>query len=147
MFPEVVMKSAVKPLWLLAVAFCICFACAHQKQEQTMGAAPSSGAREETSAQPQAPTGLRVRIVPEGFLLSWNPSPQDPGVVTGYEIVRASIFTGPYETVGTVGKGISSFVDKTAKPEFIYFYKVRAIAGDRYSPFSKEAAGEIPGKP
>lgn len=141
------MKPAVKPLWLVAVAFCLFSACAHQQQEQTMGSAYSCGALGETSVQFQAPTGLTVAIVPEGILLSWKPSPQDPGIVTGYEIVRANIFAGPYQTVGTVGKGIITFVDKTARPENIYFYKIRAIAGNRYSLFSREAAGEMPGTP
>ena len=89
----------------------------------------------------------RLRIVSNGFQLNWTPSPQDPGPVTGYEIVRTTVFSGPYETVGTVGKGVFSFVDKTPKPEAIYFYKVRAIAGSQYSPFSREASGEMPGKP
>lgn len=141
------MKKTAKPLWLVTIIFCLCSACAHQKQEQTIDIARNVGAQEETFAQPQAPTGLAAGIVPEGFLLSWNPSPQDPGGVTGYEIVRANVFSGPYETVGTVDRGVFTFVDKTAKPENIYFYKVRAIAGDRYSPYSREAAGEIPGTP
>jgi hypothetical protein len=141
------MRSAYKPLLLLAVVICLCSACTHEEQGRTMVAARSSGEGEVASALLQPPTGLRVRIVPEGFLLSWSPSPQDPGVVTGYEIVRASVFSGPYETVGTVNKGVSTFVDKTAKPEIIYFYKVRAIAGSEYSPFSGEASGEMPGKP
>ena len=102
---------------------------------------------EEPGAAVGSPTALRLKIVQNGFQLDWMSSPQDPGVVTGYEIVRAAVFSGPYETVGIVEKGILTFVDKTAKPEAIYFYKVRAIAGGRYSPFSREAAGEIPGTP
>ncbi len=141
------MISAYKTLLLLALAICFCSACAHEEQGRSMGATPGAGAGEVSSARLQAPTGLTLRIVPEGFLLSWSPSPQDPGVVTGYEIVRAAVFSGPYETVGTVSKGVFSFVDKTPRPEAIYFYKVRAIAGSRYSPYSREASGEMPGKP
>ncbi len=139
------MTSAYKRLLLLAVVICFCSACAHEEQGRTMG--PACCAEEVSSALLQAPAGLTLRIVPEGFLLYWSPSPQDPGGVTGYEIVRAAVFSGPYEAVGTVGKGVFSFVDKTAKPEAIYFYKVRAIAGSQYSPFSGEASGEMPGKP
>ncbi len=139
------MTSAYNPLLLVAVIICFCSACAHEEQDRAKGAA--TGAEQAISASLQAPTGLALRIVPEGFLLSWSPSPQDPGVVTGYELVRATYFSGPYEAVGTVGKGVSSFVDRTIKPEAIYFYKVRAIAGGQYSPFSNEASGESPGKP
>ena len=141
------MTSLYKTLAFSAVVICFCTACAHKEQVRTMGDARSAGAEELSSSRLHAPNGLTLRIVPEGFLLNWSPSPQDPGVVTGYEIVRTTVFSGPYETVGTVSKGVFSFVDKTAKPEAIYFYKVRALAGSLYSPFSREAAGEMPGRP
>jgi len=118
-----------------------CFAAEHPEQRKDPVVA------DEPGSAIGAPTALRLRIVPDGFQLDWTLSPQDPGAVTGYEVVRASVFSGPYETVGNVGTGISSFIDRTAKPEAIYFYKVRALAGSRYSPFSREAAGEMPGTP
>jgi len=95
----------------------------------------------------QAPSALHLKIAGNGFQLDWTLSPQDPDGVTGYEIVRADIFSGPYETVGKVKQGVSSFVDRTVKPEVIYFYKVRALSGSQPSPFSKEAAGEVMGNP
>ena len=98
---------------------------------------------EEGSTTPDAPTGLRLIIVPNGFQLNWKPSPQDPGIVTGYEIVRsANIFSGPYTTVATVNNGVSQYTDTTAEPENIYYYKVRAVAGDVFSPYSNTVAGE-----
>lgn len=127
-------------LGLLTIsALCCATESAGQRQE-----AAETG---DVAAEVGAPTALHLRIVRDGFQLTWAISPQDPGTVTGYEIVRAAVFSGPYEPVGTVGKGVSTFIDRTAKPEVIYFYKVRAFAGARYSPFSREAAGEIPGKP
>jgi len=102
---------------------------------------------EPAGATVPAPTALHLKIAGNGFQLTWTLSPQDPDQVTGYEIVRADVFSGPYETVGKVEQGVSSFVDRTAKAEVIYFYKVRALAGNRQSPFSKEAAGEITGRP
>ncbi|MRR34193.1 fibronectin type III domain-containing protein [bacterium] len=141
------MTSAYKPLLLLAVAICFCSACAQAEQVRAMGASPGAGTEEVSPSQLQAPTGLTLRIVPEGFLLSWSSSPQEPVIVTGYEVVRATYFSGPYESVGTVDRGVFSFVDKTAKPEAIYFYKVRAMAGSQYSLFSREASGERPGTP
>lgn len=98
---------------------------------------------EEVSTIPDAPTGLGLMIVPNGFQLRWKLSPQDPGVVTGYEIVRsANIFSGPYITVATVNNGVSQYTDTTTEPENIYYYKVRAVAGDVFSPYSNIVAGE-----
>ncbi len=141
------MTSAYKPLLSMFIIFCFCCACAHEEKARTMGAVTSASAGEVSAVRLQAPIGLTLRIVPVGFLLSWSPSPQDQGVVAGYEIVRATYFSGPYETVGTVGKGVFNFVDRTAKPEAIYFYKVRAAGDGQYSPFSGEVSGEMPGKP
>lgn len=124
---------------VLISAFC------YAAEEQGQSKEPA--AVNETVGAIGAPAALNLRIVRNGFQLSWALSPQDPGAVTGYEIVRAAVFSGPYETVGTVNRGISSFVDGTVKPEAIYFYKVRAVAGSLYSPFSREAAGEVPGNP
>jgi len=92
-----------------------------------------------------APTQLRLVIVPNGFKLSWNPSPQDPGIVTEYEIVRATLASGPFETIAKVSKGVLTYHDSTAQPEIIYFYKVRAVAGKEYSPYSNVAVAERPG--
>jgi hypothetical protein len=53
-----------------------------------------------------APTALRLMIVPNGFKLSWTLSPQDPGIVTGYEIVRSDLASGPFVKIATIDKGI-----------------------------------------
>jgi hypothetical protein len=92
-----------------------------------------------------APAALRLKIVQNGFHLSWTLSPQDPGTVTGYEVVRSDRFSGPYDPVATVTGGISQYIDATASPEIIYYYKVRAAAGKKYSPFSNTVAGERQG--
>ena len=89
-----------------------------------------------------APAALRLRIVQNGFQLTWQLSPQDPGPVTGYEIVRADRFSGPYEPVATVEKGTARYIDTSAAREIIYFYKIRAVAGKGHSPFSNTVTGE-----
>jgi len=99
-------------------------------------------AAEQAVSMVEAPSGLHLKIVGNGFQLNWTLSPQDPGTVTGYEIVRSDRFTGPYETVAMVGKGISQYHDTSASKEIIYFYKVRAVAGKEYSPFSNTVTGE-----
>ena len=105
-------------------------------------------AGEEKGLSPEAPTGLRLVIEQGGFLLTWDLSPQDPGVVTGYEIVRAAnIAGGPYEPLAIVGNGVNQYTDTSVSPENIYFYKVRAMAGETASLFSNTVSGEIPGVP
>ncbi len=109
----------------------------------TAGCAGEPGKLAQAPGEPlRPPEALRLKIVPNGFQLDWKLSPQDPGAVTGYELVRADRFTGPYDAVATIGKGIARYVDTTASREIIYFYKVRAVAGTRSSPFSNTVAGE-----
>lgn len=97
---------------------------------------------EQARSMAQAPSGLHLKIVENGFQLTWALSPQDPGAVDGYEIVRSDRFSGPYERVATVGKGISQYHDPSAFKEIIYFFKVRAIVGKEFSPFSNTVTGE-----
>jgi hypothetical protein len=101
-----------------------------------------AGASEQKDVAPGAPTALRLVIVPNGFKLSWQPSPEDPGAVTGYEIVRSDLASGPFTTVAMVDKGVSQYIDATASPEIIYYYKVRAVARTVYSPYSNTVTGE-----
>jgi hypothetical protein len=97
-------------------------------------------------AAPRAPSDLTLRIHgDEGFLLTWKPSPDDPGGVTGYEIARAELAGGPFETVVSVSYGVLTYHDTTAKREIIYFYKVRATAGKVASPYSNTVTGERAG--
>jgi len=100
------------------------------------------GAAATDAAAPGAPSALKLVIVPNGFKLTWQPSPQDPAAVTGYEIVRSASASGPFTAVATVDKGVSEYTDTTAAPERIYYYKVRAIAGAAYSPYSNTVTGE-----
>jgi len=97
---------------------------------------------EQAGTMVGAPSALHLKIAGDGFQLAWTRSPQDPGTVNGYELVRADRFSGPYETVAMVGKGISQYHDSSASSEIIYYYKVRAIAGKEYSPFSNTVSGE-----
>jgi hypothetical protein len=90
------------------------------------------------------PSQLRLFITENGFQLTWKPSPQDPGRVTGYEIVRSGEFTGPYERLAVVKEGVHQYLDTSAAPDVVYFFKVRAMAGDEYSHFSNIAGGERP---
>ena len=97
------------------------------------------GTGEDTLGEP---TALRLVIVPIGFQLTWKLSPQDPGKVTGSEIYRSDRASGPFERVAAVKKEVAQFVDATASKEVIYYYKVRAMAGHRSSPYSNTVTGE-----
>jgi len=102
----------------------------------------SAGADQKNTI-PGAPTALKLVIVPNGFKLTWNLSAQDPGAVTGYEIVRSDLASGPFTKVATVGKGVSQYIDTTASREIIYYFKVRAAAGRTvYSLYSNTVTGE-----
>jgi hypothetical protein len=101
-----------------------------------------AGAAGQKNAAPGAPGGQKLVIVENGFKLTWTPSPDDPVAVTGYEIVRADLASGPFVAVGRVGKGVFEYVDTTAAREVIYYYKVRAMAGSVYSPDSNTVTGE-----
>ena len=101
-----------------------------------------------TADTPGEPSGLRLIIEGKGFLLTWNASPDDPGMVTGYEIDRAEVASGPFETVGKVEAGVLKYKDGKAKQENIYYYKVRAVshkAAKAYSPYSNTVTGELAG--
>jgi hypothetical protein len=106
------------------------------------GRAGTSTGEDQTSTVPVAPTTLKIAIVQNGFKLSWNLSPQDPGMVTGYEILRSELASGPFIKVATLDKGVSQYIDATASREIIYYYKVRAIAGSMFSSDSNTVTGE-----
>jgi hypothetical protein len=98
---------------------------------------------DERTAGPGAPTKLTLDVVPPALYLEWKLSPQDPGMVTGYEIMRAMDYRGPYHKIATVNKGISHYEDASVSPKVIYFYKVRAVSEDSYSPYSNVAVGDV----
>ena len=118
----------------IAVVFLLVFLCGY--------AGASGKSDQEASMAPGAPSALRLMIVPNGFKLTWKLSPQDSGNVTGYEIARSNLASGPFIKVANVDKGISQYVDTSAKPENIYYYQLRAIAGNAYSPYSNTVTGE-----
>ncbi len=122
--------------WRVGVIFLLVSLCGYS------GADGKSAARGEKDSTLEAPTALKLVIVPNGFKLTWKLSPQDPGIVTGYEIVRSDRASGPFDNVAAVHKQVSGYIDTTASKEIIYYYKVRAKAGNMYSPYSNTVTGE-----
>lgn len=122
--------------WWIGAIFLLVSLCGYA------GAGEKSTAGGEKDITLGAPTALKLVIVPTGFKLTWKLSPQDPGIVTGYEIVRSDRASGPFDNVASVNKGVSEYIDTTASKEVIYYYKVRAKAGNMYSPDSNTVTGE-----
>ncbi len=122
--------------WCIGLIFLLVSLCGYS------GADEKSVAGGEKDITLGAPTALKLVIVPNGFKLTWKLSPQDPGIVTGYEIVRADRASGPFDNVASVNKEVSEYIDTTASKEIIYYYKVRAKAGNIYSPDSNTVTGE-----
>jgi hypothetical protein len=91
---------------------------------------------------PDAPTGLAVTPSTTGLYLTWKASPQDPGCVTGYEIARSTSSGGVYTPLATVDKGVLKYNDTTAAAGTTYYYKIRAVSGMEYSPYTAEVSGK-----
>jgi hypothetical protein len=130
------MPGMKKTGWCIGVIFLLVSLCGYS------GADGKSATEGEKDITLGAPTALKLVIVPNGFKLTWKLSPQDPGIVTGYEIVRSDRASGPFDDVASVRKEVSEYIDITASKEIIYYYKVRARAGNIYSPYSNTVTGE-----
>jgi hypothetical protein len=91
---------------------------------------------------PDAPSGLSLMPSTTGLYLTWTASPSDPGCVTGYEVARATSSGGVFSSVGTVNAGVVKYNDTSAAAGTTYFYKVRAVAGSEYSPYTAEVSGK-----
>lgn len=99
--------------------------------------------RDEPEADdgPDAPSDLEVKAAKKGLVVAWRAPAQDPGCVTGYEIVRARSAKGPYSSLASVKAGTMAYTDAGAKRKTAYFYQVRAVAGRSASAYSEHASG------
>lgn len=96
--------------------------------------------------EPGAPSDLKVAAQENRLVLSWKASPDDPPLVTEYEIERAEAAAGPYELVGKVRAGVVNYREE-AKPGMTHYYRVRSYSGKcakNYSPYSNVATGRVP---
>ena len=89
---------------------------------------------EEGRTPPAAPTGLTAIDTPydrgESIDLTWKVSPDETGgrvAVLGYEIERATSSEGPFEKVGQVPAGSTSYTDNGVKDGVAYYYRVAAM--------------------
>ncbi len=98
----------------------------------------------EIKSIPGPPSDLVLDVLPGALFLRWKLSPDDPGTVSGYEILRATDYWGSYVSIAKLEKGVSHYEDKTVSPKTIYYYRIRAIADSRYSGYSNTAVGDVP---
>ncbi|MFQ5905461.1 MAG: DUF6754 domain-containing protein [bacterium] len=82
------------------------------------------------------PANLRAADTPNdaggSITLNWDLSPDD-SQIDQYEILRCLTIDGEYSVVGSVSRGTASFIDTGVSNDESYFYKVRALAGDRHA--------------
>jgi len=91
---------------------------------------------------PDAPAGPTLMPSTTGLYLTWTASTSDPGCVTGYEVSRATTAGGVASIIATVDKGVIKYNDTTTVAGTTYYYKVRAVAGHEFSPYTSEVSGK-----
>jgi len=77
---------------------------------------------------PDAPIGLGAISSSTNVKLAWTLSLQDPGCVTGYEIVSGTTAGGPYSSVATVKAGVKHYTDTMVERSSTYYYQVKALS-------------------
>lgn len=78
-----------------------------------------------TSSLPASPTSLKVTANSYNQItVQWTDASNNEH---GFEVVRSQTAIGPFESVGAVGAGVTSFVDNSLEPATRYWYKVRAV--------------------
>jgi len=83
------------------------------------------------SGGPDAPEKGRALPTTSGVFLTWNPAPQDPGCVEGYEIERSSSVDGKYKIVSVVPRNPEltySLSDAVATSGSRWFYHIHSIS-------------------
>jgi fibronectin type 3 domain-containing protein len=76
---------------------------------------------------PPPPTGLRVRYVPDGVALEWEP-PARPAGIRGYRIYRTrSEKVEDMKAIGSTRWAETQFVDKDVERGKIYNYQLRSL--------------------
>ena len=80
---------------------------------------------------PDAPLEVQANSSISGVYLTWNPSPQDPGCVAGYDIERATSADGIYSKITTVPlneKQTYHYDDTSASAGQTWYYRVKATS-------------------
>jgi len=82
-------------------------------------------ANQGLGAAPAAPSNVVATALAYNSIgLTWKDNSSNE---TGFDIYRATSSGGPYNTVGQVGQGITSYTDNTGSPNTKYYYEVQAL--------------------
>jgi len=94
---------------------------------------PETLKSQESRLLPRPPGKVKVVDTPNdggnSLTISWEKSPDDnggKGIVSEYEVLRASDIKGPFEIIGSTTAGKLTFVDSTCVRNQIYYYKIVA---------------------
>lgn len=109
-----------------------------------------AASRPDTMAAPGAPSGLVYEDVPNdaghAMRLDWRLAPDDVrgGVtVVGYRLDRAESPAGPWVAVDSVRAGTARAVDRTARRDRPYFYRVTAVGPGGETPAGAAAGPAV----
>jgi hypothetical protein len=78
---------------------------------------------------PDAPINLKAtQVTASTVKVTWEGSLQDPGCVTGYQLLRSEIEGTTGTVVADIVKGIRTSKDDTAEPGKTYYYQIKALS-------------------
>lgn len=90
-----------------------------------------------TPAILEVPRFFEVSRTSRSIDIDWSAPEQDEQCKIGYEIFRAETPGGPYVLISRPEKS-GTYEDEATEPGKVYYYKMRAFCGDKYSDFTKE---------
>jgi hypothetical protein len=78
---------------------------------------------------PDAPINLTAtEVTVNGVKVEWEGSLQDPGCVTGYQLLRSDSEVGTYTVVTEIFKGNQSGKDTSVEAGKTYYYQIKALS-------------------
>jgi hypothetical protein len=139
------MRRTLVGLLLVLVTGAIASAQSDSTQIDTLGAAQAAPT---VQWELLPPTAIDVNDVPNDqgghVKISWNPSPDDGrGLVDKYVIERSENLAGPFENIGSVAAGVTTFDDGDAASGTPFYYRVTALSISGEPGLPSEAAGPV----
>jgi hypothetical protein len=89
---------------------------------------------------PFIPQYIKAKPEAEYVNLVWKLSPQDPGCVTGYRLLRSETPNGETTEIAILGQGVEKTVDGTVEPGKTYYYKIQTLSDIANSEFTPEVS-------
>ena len=103
----------------------------------------------ETNQADLAPSSLTAVLTDGQVALNWDAPVEDPGAVTGYEVLRGQGDAGPTTLVTDTGSTATAYNDAAATTGGAsYAYRVKALRGQEQSQASNQAVVQLtPARP